>query len=72
MLDYLNHTDIPYFIVFTKCDKMSRSQCLTRQRALADSFNFSPDASIYAISADKKLGIKDLADGIASFIDSLG
>ena len=71
MLDYLNSTDIPYFIVFTKCDKMSRSQCLTRQRQLADMFRFSPDAQVYAVSSDKKLGITELADGIADFIGSL-
>ena len=71
MIDYLNHTDIPYFIVFTKCDKMSRSQCLTRQRQLAGLFKFSPDARVYAVSSDKKLGITDLADGISEFIESL-
>ena len=71
MLDYLNHTDIPYFIVFTKCDKMSRSQCLTRQRQLAQEYDFAQDAQIYAVSADKKLGITDLAEGIASFVKGL-
>ena len=71
MLEYLNSADIPYFIVFTKCDKMSRSQCLTRQRQLAQEFDFAQDAQIYAVSADKKLGITDLADGIAAFVNGL-
>ena len=71
MLEYLNSTDIPYFIVFTKCDKMSRSQCLTRQRALCSQFRFSPDARVYAVSSDKKLGITDLAEGISEFIGGI-
>lgn len=71
MLDYMNQNSIPYFLVFTKCDKFSRAQ-LTRQ--LNDFFkilDFHDDAHCFAVSSEKKIGLDDLRSAINEYIEAL-
>lgn len=68
MLEYLNDNNIPYFVVFTKCDKFSRAQLTKRIRELEEIFDFSEDANVYAVSSQAKSGIADLQKGICEFL----
>lgn len=68
MLNYMNAMNIPYFLVFTKCDKFSKQQLRNRMAELDKEFNFSEDAEIYAVSSVKKVGIEDLRKGIEAFL----
>ena len=43
MLEYLNSGSIPYFVVFTKCDKFSRQQLMKRLKELEEIFDFAED-----------------------------
>lgn len=67
MLGYLNATNIPYFVVFTKCDKFSKQELQKRLKDLNFEYGFQEDAIIYAISSSKKVGIEDLRAGIEDF-----
>ena len=68
MLEYLNNNNIPYFVIFTKCDKFSRAQLNRRIKELEEVFDFSEDANIYAVSSVAKSGITDLQQGICDFL----
>ena len=68
MLEYLNKSETPYFVVFTKCDKFSRQQLRNRINELQDEYNFDENANIFAVSSVAKSGIKELLDGITNFL----
>ena len=67
MLDFMNQSNIPYFVVFTKCDKLSRAQITRQIQQFSKVLDFHEDAHIYAVSADKKIGLDDLRSGIEEF-----
>lgn len=68
MLEYMNQAKIPYFLVFTKCDKMSRAQMNRKIAEFGKILDFHDDARIYAVSAEKKVGLDDLRRGIEEFL----
>ena len=68
MLDFMNQSNIPYFVVFTKCDKLSRAQINRQIQQFSKVLDFHEDAHIYAVSADKKIGLDDLRAGIEEFL----
>jgi len=67
MLEYLNSAEIPYFVVFTKCDKMSKMQVKLHIEKMARSLKFSKDARVFAISSEKKLGLEDLKEALSEY-----
>lgn len=64
MLEFLNNSDLNYFVVFTKCDKFSRQQLIKRLNELSKELNFSDDAVVFAVSSEKKTGLDDLRTAI--------
>ena len=68
MIEFLNNAGIPYFVVFTKCDKMSKMQVSKQIKMMAEEFDFAPDAAVFAVSSDKKAGIRELCDAITDFV----
>lgn len=66
MLEYLNSTNTPYFVVFTKCDKFSRAQLMKRIKELELEYKFDESARVFTISSQTKAGIKDLTDAITA------
>ena len=64
MLEYMNANDLPYFVVFTKCDKMSRQQMRKRIDELSEILDFDEDARVYAVSSQNGVGIAELQEGI--------
>lgn len=69
MLEYMNNNNIPYFIIFTKCDKFSRQQLNNRLKELNEEFNFGEDASIFAVSSERKIGMDSLRNAIVSYLE---
>lgn len=65
MLEYLNSTNTPYFVVFTKCDKYSKAQLNKRIQELDQEYKFDESAKIFTISSQTKAGISDLTAAIA-------
>ncbi len=64
MLEFLNNSGLPYFVVFTKCDKFSRQQLNKRLNELSQELNFDDDANVFLISSEKKTGLDDLKNAI--------
>lgn len=68
MIEFLNQANIPYFLVFTKCDKLSKMQVSKQIAMMSKYFNFHEDACVFAVSSEKKAGIKELCDAITEFV----
>lgn len=68
MLEYMNANAIPYFVVFTKCDKMSRQQMRKRIEELSTELDFDEDAHVYAVSSQSGAGIEELRQGIEALL----
>lgn len=68
MLSYMNMQNIPYFVVFTKCDKYSKSQLKQRLSEQLGAFEIQDMAHCFAVSAEKKEGLDDLQEAISAFL----
>lgn len=68
MLNFMNQHEIPYFLVFTKCDKLSRAQMNRQLAEFAKILDFHDDAHCFAVSAEKKIGLEDLRAAIEEFV----
>lgn len=68
MLEYMNHNAIPYFLVFTKCDKFSRAQLNRQLEEFSKILDFRDDAHCFAVSAEKKVGLDDLRQAIEAYV----
>ncbi len=67
MLEFLNSQNLPYFLVFTKCDKMSRAQVSRSLQMMSKSLDFSEDACVFAISSQNKAGLEDLKQALCEY-----
>lgn len=68
MLSYMNMQKIPYFVVFTKCDKYSKAQLAKRLSEQLDTLDVQDKAHCFAISSEKKEGLEDLQAAVSAFI----
>lgn len=68
MINYLVDMDIPYQIVLTKIDKLSKSDLNNNIRKISDYIRHSKDVMI-STSADKKKGVEDIAKAIEEAIN---
>lgn len=68
MLNYLNSTDLPYFLVFTKCDKLSAQQVRNQLKMMSSFLDFSEEARVFAVSSSEtnpqKSGMNDLKQAL--------
>ena len=69
MLNYLNIANLPYFLVFTKCDKLSAQQVRKQLQMMSKSLDFAEDARVFAVSSSEtnpqKSGINDLKQALS-------
>ena len=69
MLNYLNSCALPYFLVFTKCDKLSAQQVRKQLQMMSNYLDFTEDARVFAVSNyetnSQKSGINDLKQAIS-------
>ena len=68
MLSFMNENQIPYFLVFTKCDKLSRAQMHRQMAEFSKILDFHDDAHCFAVSAEKKIGLDDLRSAIEEYL----
>jgi len=68
MINYMNSVNLPYFIVFTKCDKMSKAQVRKSLGEMRKYIEFSDDANVFTVSSEKKEGISDLTSAIEDYL----
>lgn len=68
MIEFFNQTSMPYFCVFTKCDKLSAQQVRNRLNEISKHLDFKDDAQIFTVSSLNGKGIGDLRDAISELI----
>ncbi|MBR3058414.1 MAG: YihA family ribosome biogenesis GTP-binding protein [Clostridiales bacterium] len=68
MLEFMNQNGIPYFLVFTKCDKFSRAQMMRQLKSFTEVLDFHDNAHCFCVSAEKKIGLDDLKAAIEEYL----
>lgn len=67
LLNFLYHYNIPFTVIATKCDKLSRAQLMKRRREIANAIGVGAD-NVYMVSALKKTGKEEVFERIDSII----
>lgn len=63
LLNFLYHYNIPFTVIATKCDKLSKSQINQRRREIASSIGVGVQ-NVFTVSALKKTGREEILDRI--------
>ena len=75
MLNFLNNFGLPYFLVFTKCDKLSAQQVRKQLQMMSKYLDFAEDARVFAVSSTEtnpqKSGLNDLKTALSDEICKL-
>ncbi len=67
MLNFLRGLKLPFFVVLTKADKISRSKRMQNAQKLANAFSMGID-QFYLISSEKKFGKESLIKELAKLV----
>ena len=70
LLNFLYHYNIPFTVIATKCDKLSRAQLMKRRREIANAIGVGAD-NVYMVSALKKTGKEEVLERIDSVISDV-
>ena len=68
LMSYLYHYNIPFTVIATKGDKLSKVQIVKAKQVVANALSLTP-ASIYVTSALKKTGVQDVLDRITELME---
>lgn len=68
MIAYLHHYMIPFSLIATKCDKLSRAQCMKQRSVIAAALAQGSD-NIILTSASKKTGTEAICEEIEKVIE---
>ncbi len=68
MMQYMRDQKIPFFLVFTKCDKFSRQARQKRLQEQLQALDIAEEVPCFAVSSEKKEGLLDLQQGIEQFL----
>ncbi len=60
MIDYMRSVQLPFALVFTKCDKLSRAQVHRQVQALYKRLHWDEETAVFTISSIKRLGVSEL------------
>lgn len=69
MIAYLHHYNIPFTLIATKGDKLSRAQIQKQKSIIATTFALTP-SNIYVTSALNKSGVVEILDRIQNLLDA--
>lgn len=69
MIAYLHHYNIPFTLIATKGDKLSRAQIQKQKSVIAKTFALTP-SNIYVTSALNKCGVAEILDRIQNLLDA--
>ncbi len=68
LMSYLYHYNIPFTVIATKGDKLSKVQLVKAKQVVANALSLTP-SSIYVTSALKKTGVQEVLDRITELMD---
>lgn len=69
MVNYLHQSGIPFTIIATKCDKLSRMQLLKSKRRLASALKIGED-NVICVSSVSRAGKEDVLDRIEQVLSA--
>lgn len=68
MVAYMHHYQIPFTVIATKCDKLSRQACMKQRQIIASSLCLGNE-NIMFVSSLKKTGKEEILDRIEKLIE---
>lgn len=68
MLAWLEANQLPYRVILTKCDKLSRQQLVQQIQDLTRALDLEDDVNLIAFSSQSRLGVPELRSLMASVI----
>ncbi|MDD2534936.1 MAG: ribosome biogenesis GTP-binding protein YihA/YsxC [Eubacteriales bacterium] len=66
MLAWLEANNLPFRVILTKCDKLSRAQLVQQVKVLAKELDLEDDVNMITFSATNRLGLHELRSLIAA------
>lgn len=68
MIEYLHELGLPFAIVFTKADKLSKQQQSVSRQKIMSNFNFTDHIPVYVSSAEKNIGITEIKTALQNVL----
>ena len=70
MVVFLKESGLPFMVVLTKADKLSKQQCIKQTAAIRKQLKLDKETPIMAVSSENGTGIDELRSVITQFIDA--
>ncbi len=70
MIEFLRESGLPFMVVLTKADKLSKQQCMKQTAMLRKQLQLDKDVPMLAVSSENGVGINELRVIINQYIDA--
>ena len=70
MIEFLRESGLPFMVVLTKADKLSKQQCMKQTAMLRKQLQMDKDIPMLAVSSESGTGINELRVIINQYIDA--
>ena len=70
MIEFLRESGLPFMVVLTKADKLSKQQCMKQTAMLRKQLQLDKDIPMLAVSSESGTGINELRVIINPYIDA--
>ena len=70
MIEFLRESGLPFIVVLTKADKLSKQQCMKQTAMLRKQLQLDKDIPMLAVSSESGTGINELRVIINQYIDA--
>lgn len=70
MIEFLRESGLPFMVVLTKADKLSKQQCMKQTAMLRKQLQLDKDTPMLAVSSESGAGINELRVIINQYIDA--
>ena len=70
MVEFLKESGLPFMVVLTKADKLSKQQCIKQTAAIRKQLKLDKETPIMAVSSENGTGIDELRSVITQFLDA--
>ncbi|MDD3959409.1 MAG: YihA family ribosome biogenesis GTP-binding protein [Clostridiaceae bacterium] len=68
MIDYMNTKGLPYFLIYTKADKLSAAEIRRKTDEYLEDIPNASTIKIFSVSSEKKKGLEDVRTAIDEFL----
>ena len=71
MVQFLQEMELPFCVVLTKADKLSKQKALSQKKAIAKELDLAGDVPIVVTSSEKKTGVEELRKIIVEHVQKM-